>query len=102
MDYYLQTPELDIIDKKLLQELAANSRAPASSLAQVVGLTRQAVSDRMERLRNLGVIQRFTVSVDSEHLGLKVRAFVAVTLLPACTDEEERRLFSSAGSCARY
>jgi DNA-binding Lrp family transcriptional regulator len=90
MDYYLQTPELDIIDKKLLQELAANSRAPASSLAQVVGLTRQAVSDRMERLRNLGVIQRFTVSVDSEHLGLKVRAFVAVTLLPACTDEEEQ------------
>jgi Lrp/AsnC family leucine-responsive transcriptional regulator len=88
-DYYLQPYELDDTDKKLLHELAANSRAAASSLAQVVGLTRQAVSDRMERLRVLGVIQRYTISVDAERLGLSVRAFVAVTLLPACSDQAE-------------
>jgi Lrp/AsnC family leucine-responsive transcriptional regulator len=88
-DYYLPLIDLDDIDKKLLQELASNSRAAASNLAQVVGLTRQAVSDRMERLRSLGVIQRYTISVDSERLGLTVRAFVAVTLLPACSDQAE-------------
>ncbi len=41
---------LDAVDDKILAELGRNSRIPASELASIVGLTRQAVTERMERL----------------------------------------------------
>jgi Lrp/AsnC family leucine-responsive transcriptional regulator len=88
--YTLQTAGLDEVDCRLLVALASNSRASASYLAQVVGLTRQAVSDRMERLKSEGLIRRFTLAVETDRLGLNVRAFVAITLLPACSEEAER------------
>jgi Lrp/AsnC family leucine-responsive transcriptional regulator len=89
-NYYLEESDLDDIDRRLLNALAANSRAPASSLAQVVGLTRQAVADRMERLQSVGIVQRFTVAINPDRLGVSVRAFVSITLLPACSEEAER------------
>jgi Lrp/AsnC family leucine-responsive transcriptional regulator len=88
-DYYLQQSGLDEIDCRLLQALAGNSRMAASSLAQVVGLTRQAVADRMERLRHDGIIRRYSLAVNADKIGLTVRGFVAITLLPACSAESE-------------
>jgi Lrp/AsnC family transcriptional regulator, leucine-responsive regulatory protein len=85
----MATIELDEVDRLILRTLTRNSRASASALAQVVGLTRQAVTDRMVRLRKEGVIRNFTVSLDAEKLGLDVRAFVAITLLPACSEKSE-------------
>ncbi len=90
LNYYLEDVALDDIDRRLLHALAANSRAAASNLAQVVGLTRQAVADRMERLQAVGILQRFTVAVNPDSLGLTVRGFIAITLLPACSEEAER------------
>ena len=89
---YMSTESLDDIDTLLLTALAENSRAAASSLAQTVGLTRQAIADRMDRLRSDGIIQRFTVSVAPDRLGLSIRAFVAITLLPACSEKAEREV----------
>ena len=56
---------------------------------KVVGLTRQAVADRMERLKADGVIRRYTLATDPDRLGLGVRAFIAITLLPACSEKQE-------------
>ena len=82
--------ELDDLDKKLLRALSADSRMSAAGLALVVGLTRQAVADRMERLKSEGLIQRYTMALDQDKLGLSVRAFIAITLLPLCSDEQEQ------------
>ena len=81
--------DLDAIDRALLRALSEDSRASAAALAQVVGLTRQAVADRMERLKVEGVIRRYTLATDPERLGLNVRAFIAITLLPACSEKQE-------------
>ena len=83
---------LDETDKLLLRTLCEDSRASAASLAKVVGMTRQAVADRMERLRADGVIQAYTLSIAPEKIGMTVRAFIAITLMPACSDEEEGRV----------
>jgi len=85
----MATIELDEVDKLILRALTRNSRASASALAQIVGLTRQAVTDRMVRLRKEGIIRNFTLSLDADKLGIDVRAFVAITLLPACTEKSE-------------
>lgn len=86
--------EMDDIDRKLLRALSADSRMTAAALAPVVGLTRQAVADRMERLKVGGPIQRYTVALDQDKLGLTVRAFVAVTLLPLCSNEQEQSVLA--------
>jgi len=82
--------ELDLVDRQLLAELGRNSRMSASELATVVGLTRQSVTERIERLRAGGVIQRFTLALDPEKVGLTVRAYIAITMMPHCTEEAER------------
>ena len=86
--------ELDEIDKKLLRALSTDSRIAAASLAQVVGLTRQAVADRMERLRSDGIIDRYTVALDQDKQGMTVRAFVAITLLPVCSEKQEQSVMT--------
>ncbi|BDI32958.1 transcriptional regulator AzlB [Capsulimonas corticalis] len=85
----MTTYSLDETDKLLLRALSEDSRASAASLAKVVGMTRQAVADRMERLRADGVIQAYTLSVDPDKIGMTVRAFIAITLMPACSDADE-------------
>ena len=83
---------LDDIDKVLLRELSANSRISASELAEAVGLTRQAAAGRMERMQREGILRRYTVDIDPDKLGVSVRAFVSVTLMPACSEEAEARV----------
>ena len=83
---------LDEVDKQLLTLLGNDARASASALAERVGMTRQAVTERLDRLKRDGVIQHYTVAVDPERMGLTVRAFLAITLLPACTDKQEQHV----------
>lgn len=85
---------LDEVDRTLLRQLSLNSRASASELAKVVGLTRQSVSERLERLCAEGVIRAFTLATDPEKLGLAVRAYIAITMLPTCTAEAERSVIA--------
>ena len=85
---------IDEVDKQLIVSLGKDARVSASALASEVGMTRQAVTERLERLRQNGVIQRYTVAVDPEKLGRTVRAFIAITLLPACTDAQEQAVIA--------
>ncbi|MFC7020321.1 MULTISPECIES: AsnC family transcriptional regulator [Haloarcula] len=60
--------ELDETDLEILQLLLSNARRPFSDIAEVVGLSAPAVSDRVDRLEDVGVIQRFTLDVDRSQL----------------------------------
>jgi Lrp/AsnC family leucine-responsive transcriptional regulator len=83
---------LDQVDRCLLQALIDNSRASASELGKHVGLTRQAVADRLERLRSEGIIRGFTLALAPEKVGITVRAYMAITLMPTCTEEAEQKV----------
>ncbi len=81
---------LDTVDQALLAALSENGRVSVSDLAQEVGLTRQSVTERIARLRASGVIRRFTLDVAPEKVGLGVRASIAITMMPTCTEAQER------------
>ncbi|GAA0251047.1 winged helix-turn-helix transcriptional regulator [Haladaptatus pallidirubidus] len=59
---------LDETDLEILQLLMSNARRPYSDICDVVGLSAPAVSDRVERLQEMGVINRFTLDVDRSQL----------------------------------
>ncbi|WP_042223030.1 Lrp/AsnC family transcriptional regulator [Oceanobacillus manasiensis] len=72
----------DDIDKKLLEELAEDGRLSYVELAEKVGLSRVAVKDRIQNLKDKGVIEKFTVVINSEKFGKKVSAFFEVDVEP--------------------
>jgi Lrp/AsnC family leucine-responsive transcriptional regulator len=69
--------DLDDLDLRILGLLLRDGRAPASQIADQVGLSRPAVADRIEKLERLGVIKGTTVVVDPQTLGRQITAFVA-------------------------
>ena len=76
--------ELDETDMEILQMLLANARRPYSEIAEAVGLSAPAVSDRVARLEEAGVINRFTLDVDRSQLRTGIP--VLVTIEPTADD----------------
>ncbi len=58
----------DETDLEILGLLLADARRPYSEIADAVGLSAPAVSDRVSRLRERGIIERFTLDVDRSQL----------------------------------
>lgn len=56
--------ELDSTDAVILELLLEDARRSYRGIADEVGISSPTVSNRVDRLRDLGVIQRFTVEVD--------------------------------------
>jgi DNA-binding Lrp family transcriptional regulator len=76
--------DLDETDVAILSLLAENARRPFSEIGERVGLSGPAVSDRVTRLEESGVIEGFTVDVDRSTLraGVPVLVDVALPLAP--------------------
>jgi DNA-binding Lrp family transcriptional regulator len=72
--------DLDETDRRILRLLLEDARRPYSDIASHVDLSPPAVSDRIDRLREMGVIERFTVEIDRSRLrnGTPVLAHVSV------------------------
>lgn len=73
---------LDETDREILRLLLADARRPYRDIAQQVGLSAPAVSDRVERLQEIGVIDSFTVTLDRSLLREGARVLVTVSLEP--------------------
>lgn len=70
--------QLDETDLEILSMLGADGRRPYSEIAEAVGLSGPAVSNRVDRLQEAGVVRRFTVDVDRSKLRAGVPVFVQV------------------------
>ena len=71
---------LDPIDSEILRLLREDGRISWRDLGAAVGLSANAVADRVRRLRQSGVITGFVALVDPAAGGRNVEALVGVTL----------------------
>jgi len=78
---------LDETDMEILSLLAEDARRSFSSIGEEVELSGPAVSGRVTRLEESGVIEGFTVDVNREHLRAGVPVFVRFDNGPAAVDE---------------
>jgi Lrp/AsnC family transcriptional regulator, leucine-responsive regulatory protein len=69
---------MDDVDRTLLGRLQHDATQAYAALGQAVGLSAAAAHERVRKLRASGVIQRTTVTVDPDSVGLGVLAFVLV------------------------
>jgi len=72
--------KVDKIDLKIIDELLRNAKLTNVELAERVSLTPTPCLRRTKRLERDGVIERYTVLVDKEAIGLNISAFVFVKL----------------------
>lgn len=89
--------DLDETDRELLVGLLENGRASYKELAESVGLSPPAVSDRIDRLRDIGVIERFTVNVDRSVLREGIRIVATLDVVPGETATVRDALADVAG-----
>ena len=69
---------LDQVDRDILSMLQQDGRASASHIAQEIGMSIPAVTDRIKKLQESGVIMGFTTLLDHRKMGLDVSAFITV------------------------
>ncbi|MER5703089.1 Lrp/AsnC family transcriptional regulator [Micromonospora sp. NPDC002296] len=73
---------LDDLDHRLISELRHDSRAPVAVLARVLGVNRSTVTTRIERLRDSGVIEAFTVRLSNDVDRDAIRGVTMVRIEP--------------------
>jgi Lrp/AsnC family transcriptional regulator for asnA, asnC and gidA len=69
---------LDEVDKKILTILQKNSRTPLREISKEVGLAESTVYERIKKLKDKGIIKKFTVMLDPEALGFTILAFILI------------------------
>lgn len=66
------------INLRILKELQRDPRLPMTKLGQRVGLSSPAVTERVRRLEEEGVIRGYELAIDPAALGLPLQAYVRV------------------------
>jgi len=74
----MQTEKLDAIDLQILEMLQSQGRTKRNELADKVRLSIPAVSERMRKLEERGVIRSFNAVLEARKIGLEVTAFIFV------------------------
>lgn len=74
---------MDEIDKKILLLLKKNARIPVKEIAEQVSLTSPAVSSRIHRLEQQGIIAGYTVLLHDAKKEKNVNALISVSIAPA-------------------
>lgn len=70
--------QIDNIDSGIISALSRDGRRSYADVGAEVGLSTAAVHERVRKLVERGTIQRFSVQVDHEAVGLNFTAFVAI------------------------
>ena len=69
---------IDLIDNKIIELLFEDGRSSASLIAEKVGLSIPATTDRIRKLQESGVIRGFRPVLNSKKIGLDITAFIRV------------------------
>ncbi|MFW6004189.1 MAG: AsnC family transcriptional regulator [Halodesulfurarchaeum sp.] len=73
---------LDETDLEILRLLVEDARRPYREIAESVDLSAPAVSDRVARLKEQGIVRRFTVDVDRRQLREGTPVLVTLSVAP--------------------
>lgn len=76
--YKLSYEGIDAVNRRVLEELLQDPRLTMSELGRRVGMSSPAVTERVRRLEETGVIRGYRLELDPVALGLPIAAYVRV------------------------
>lgn len=74
--------KLDEIDMKLLSALYADASVSVPKLSKQLGINLSVTYSRIKRLQRRGIIEKFTILVNEDKLGLTASAMAGINLDP--------------------
>src|SRR5437879_12362379 len=77
-DFETSSELIDEVNVRLLELLQADPRLTMAELARQVSMSAPAVTERVRRLEEWGVIAGYRLQVDAKALGLPIAAYVRV------------------------
>ena len=76
--YKLLYEEIDAVNRRVLEELLRDPRLTMSELGRRIGMSSPAVTERVRRLEETGVIRGYRLELDPTALGLPIAAYVRI------------------------
>ncbi len=72
--------KIDHLDRKILQIITQNARMPFKDVAEMCGVSRAAIHQRVQRLIDIDVITGSGYNVNPKMLGFQMCAYIGITL----------------------
>ncbi|MBS3816738.1 MAG: Lrp/AsnC family transcriptional regulator [Candidatus Thermoplasmatota archaeon] len=73
---------MDEKDKKILEILKENSRTPYTEIAREVDLSEATVRKRIDKMKEEGIIDKFTIELDPANLGYQTVCLLGLDVEP--------------------
>lgn len=87
--------EIDSIDRRILNILLANARTPFLEIARSLNVSGGTVHQRVDKLKEAGVITGSTLKINCERIGLGVTVLLGIHLHQAQRIDETIQAFKS-------
>ncbi|WP_413927448.1 Lrp/AsnC family transcriptional regulator [Clostridioides sp. ES-S-0001-02] len=84
--------DIDEIDLKIINSLKKNSRASTSEISRQVNLSIPAVSERIKKIEQSNIIQKYTIQINREKTKYKLLAFVFINTDLSKSIEEFKKI----------
>jgi Lrp/AsnC family transcriptional regulator for asnA, asnC and gidA len=78
---------LDILDMKIIQHLTEDAKTTYRVIAEDAGVSEATVKNRIDRLKETGVITKFTAVLDFHKLGRAIKSFIGLKVQPTKLQE---------------
>ncbi len=85
---------MDNLDRKLIELLKRNSREAVSNLAHHIGTTRATVKARIQKLKEKGIIEGFTILLGNHPSETRVEALTFIKIEKLDKKPIKRKLFN--------
>ncbi|MDO9154855.1 MAG: Lrp/AsnC ligand binding domain-containing protein [Paludibacter sp.] len=72
--------QIDRLDKKILQLISQDARIPFLEVARECNVSGAAIHQRIQKLRNIGIIKGSEFVIDNYKIGYQTCAFVGITV----------------------
>jgi Lrp/AsnC family transcriptional regulator for asnA, asnC and gidA len=73
--------DIDTVDIQILTELIKDAQMPFSEISKKIGVSRETVRKRFEKMKKEEVIRRMTILIDGHKIGEQGTAFLMLTCL---------------------
>jgi Lrp/AsnC family leucine-responsive transcriptional regulator len=74
-------------DRKMIDVLKENSRTSLREMAKIVPLSPSSIRNRLARLVDDGIIERFTIDVNYRKLGFEIQVIILLTTKPGKSEQ---------------
>ncbi len=79
---------LDEKDFAIIEELKKNSRLSEKNIAKRTNIPMTTVHNRIKKLRELGIIEAYTIRLNHKKLGMSITAYVLLKTMPGVDQKE--------------